>query len=63
MKFKKVCGWCGKTTHEGSEPNAPVTTGICPPCMLKYFGITPEQLKARGRGPVLPGPPPGYKKT
>lgn len=46
MKLKKVCAWCGKTIHEGSSPDAPITHGICDPCLLTHFHFTREQLNA-----------------
>jgi len=45
MKAHIICAWCldriGPTWTATGDP----LPGICPTCLLKHFGLTPEDLR------------------
>ncbi len=44
MRASLICAWCGKSMGHSDTPTGRPARGICDPCLLKYFGTTPEQL-------------------
>lgn len=44
---KLVCAWCNKKIRDIELVTGSTSHGICPACLLEYFGMTPSQLEAQ----------------
>lgn len=44
MRATLFCAWCGKDMGHAETSTGRPARGICDPCLLKFFGTTPEQL-------------------
>lgn len=53
MTAELRCVHCKKSYHLPDPDRPGRATGICPDCLLKHYGLTPEHLNALTR-PVLP---------
>lgn len=44
MRASLICAWCGKSMGHAETSTGRPARGICDPCLLRFYGLTPEQL-------------------
>ena len=56
MRATLLCAWCGHKIGETETTTGRPSHGICPDCLLEYFGMTQEDLRALAHPRVQDAP-------